>query len=117
MRATEIFLPLPPSANKLWRYGQERVFKSPEYQSWLEEAGYKLNGQHPRPVPGPYKLTILAQRPPRRHRDLGNLEKALSDILVRHKVVDDDAWCDAIFARWVTTGEGVALRIEPAGVE
>src|SRR4051812_34736801 len=111
---TEIILPTPPSSNALWKYGRGNVFKSEVYKAWLEEAGHRLNRQHPAPVHGPYRLTILAQRPPRRHRDLGNLEKALSDLLVRHRVVDDDAWCDDIRARWVTAAPGVALRIEPA---
>lgn len=113
----EFNLPLPPSANRLWRSNRGRVHRSPEYLAWLEAAGWLLLSQKPGGVSGNYKISINAVRPDKRRRDLGNLEKPISDLLVKHGVVDDDSLCEMICARWVTTGEGVTVRVEKAGVE
>ena len=40
-------LPVPPSANRLWRSGRRRVFRSPEYVAWLVEAGWRSKAQCP----------------------------------------------------------------------
>jgi Holliday junction resolvase RusA-like endonuclease len=66
-------------------------------------------------VEGPYKLTILAVRPDKRKRDLGNLEKAISDILVSQGLVEDDCLCEWIVARWVDKGPECQIIIEPLG--
>jgi crossover junction endodeoxyribonuclease RusA len=63
-------------------------------------------------VEGPYKLTILAVKPDKRKRDLGNLEKAISDILVSQGIVEDDSLCEWIVARWVDKGPECQIIIE-----
>jgi hypothetical protein len=40
-------LPLPPSANRLWRSSRGRVYRSPGYMAWLDEAGWLLKAQRP----------------------------------------------------------------------
>jgi len=64
---------------------------------------------------GPYKLTILAIRPDKRKRDLGNLEKAVSDILVSQNIVEDDSMCEWLEIRWVEQGPSCKVIIEPIG--
>lgn len=113
----ELNLPLPPSVNRIWRRAGTRIHKSDEYRAWLKEAGWLAKAQRPGRISGPYKLTALAVRPDKRRRDLGNLEKPLSDLLVEIGVIDDDRYADMISFRWVTTGEGIVVRIEPAGIE
>lgn len=63
-------------------------------------------------IDGSYKLTILAVRPDKRKRDLGNLEKAISDILVTLQIVEDDSLCEWIEARWVQSGPECKVIIE-----
>ncbi len=73
--------------------------------------------QKPVGIVGPYKLSIDAVRPDKRKRDLDNLFKATSDLLVEIGVIGDDCQCEMISARWVTTGEGMTVRISKAGLE
>ena len=62
---------------------------------------------------GRYKLTVLAVRPDKRKRDLDNLFKAASDVLVEIGVVEDDSLCDWIEARWVQSGPQFMIAVEP----
>lgn len=91
--------------------------KSDSYARWLHCAGWELLQQHPKKIKGPYKLSIMAVRPDKRTRDIDNLIKPVSDLLQTHKVIRNDSDCEMISARWVTTGQGVHVRIEPAGME
>jgi crossover junction endodeoxyribonuclease RusA len=92
--STVLDLPAPPSVNSLFSNvkGRGRI-KTRAYKAWLEEAGWSLKSQRPVKVSGPYELKI--QMPPTRG-DLGNYEKAISDLLVAHHVVDDDKHCRKI---------------------
>lgn len=114
---TELLLPYPPSANRLWIRARKGMRKSPAYVAWLFEAGLLAKSQRPKSVSGPYKLSIQATRPDKRKRDLDNIIKPLADLLQTVGVIRDDCDCEMISARWVTAGEGVTVRIEPAGVE
>jgi crossover junction endodeoxyribonuclease RusA len=64
-------------------------------------------------VVGAYKLTILAVKPDKRKRDLGNLEKAVSDILVTMSIVEDDHLCEWLEIKWVPEGSACTVLIEP----
>lgn len=76
---------------------------------------WELRSQTKSSISGAYKLTILAVKPDKRRRDLGNLEKAVSDILVTMKIVEDDSLCDWLVIRWVATGPECEVIIEPIG--
>lgn len=108
---------LPPSANRLWRRSGRRIHINPKYAAWMLQSGKEIMEQRPRKHEGPYKLGIQAVRPDKRKRDLGNLEKACSDLLQKHGIVRDDSDCELITMRWVTVGAGVRLTVEPAGTE
>lgn len=92
-----IKLPVPPSANRIWRVAgmrttkagkvAPRVIKSKPYVAWITEAGWALKGQRPGRVSGPYDLTIVL---PKVRIDPDNAIKATSDLLVRHDIIDDD---------------------------
>jgi crossover junction endodeoxyribonuclease RusA len=111
----EIRLPLPPSTNALYANvpGKGRV-KSSRYRTWLNAAGWALKEQKPKSVSGDYRLWIWAERPDNRRRDLGNLEKPLSDLLVAHGVVSDDSQCVALCLFWEGVGRECVVHIEPA---
>lgn len=113
----ELQLPFPPSANRLWRRSGHTIHKSKTYTDWLRDAGWQVIAQKAGGIAGPYTLSIQAKRPDKRRRDIDNLIKPISDLLVSVGAVADDTHCEMVSARWVTSGEGVTVRISPAGVE
>src|SRR5689334_11512958 len=113
----ELWLPYPPSANRLWRRARVGMIKSASYVAWLLEAGAEARRQRAGKIKGAYKLTITAARPDNRKRDLDNIIKPVSDLLKSIGAIEDDHLCEMLTARWVTSGDGVAVRLEPAAVE
>ncbi len=113
---TELWLPLPPSANALWRSARGRVYRSRKYVDWLTEAGFIAKSQLGPMIKGPYKISITAARPDNRKRDLDNILKPISDLLKTMGAIEDDHLCEMLTARWVTSGDGVTVRLEPAGI-
>lgn len=102
--AIVIILPDPPSTNALFvnavYRGNVRRVRSPAYETWLVEAGLKLNRQRPRSVTGEYALDIFV--PPGR-KDVGNYEKAIGDLLVKHGVTPDDKYARRVATEVVET--------------
>lgn len=110
-------LPYPVSTNSIWSRTKTGMRKSPKYTAWLIEAGQIAKHHRAHAIVGKYKLHLAAVRPDNRKRDIDNLIKGVSDLLVSCGLVRDDSDCEMVSARWVTTGEGVTVRVEPAGVE
>jgi Holliday junction resolvase RusA-like endonuclease len=112
-----LVLPFPPSVNRLWRTTKGGgMYRSKQYSEWRTRAMWQISAQaRGRHVSGTYKLTIHAVRPDKRKRDLGNLEKAVSDILVSQNIVEDDSLCEWIEARWVASGPECKITIEALG--
>jgi Holliday junction resolvase RusA-like endonuclease len=81
------------------------MHRSTEYSSWCKHAEWasvtQIKGQK---ITGKYTLEIVAVRPDKRRRDLGNLEKAVSDLLQKIKVIQDDYLCEDIRLRWAKSG-------------
>jgi crossover junction endodeoxyribonuclease RusA len=113
----QLALPHPPSANRLWIRAKKGMRKSEEYCAWLEKAGWLAKSQRPGKVLGAYKLSIHAPRPDRRHRDIDNIIKPISDLLQAIGVIESDHLCEMVSARWVTFGDGVTVFVDRAGVE
>lgn len=114
---TELHLPiLPPSANDLWCIAGRRLVRTDEYDRWLDTMGHFVNRQCRSTLAVPYKLSIAARRPHNRF-DLDNIIKPTSDLLQKMGAIRNDNLCEMICARWVTAGEPLTVRIEPAGVE
>lgn len=108
-------LPFPPSVNALYSNVPKigRV-KTPAYRAWSKEAGLRLNLQRPRRMPGRIRMAIRAVPPDRRKRDLGNLEKAISDFLVDMGVIDDDSLIECQSSCWVSDSlSGISVSIRP----
>jgi crossover junction endodeoxyribonuclease RusA len=89
-------LPFPPSVNGLFA-GKGRRYCSRTYKAWKAAAAPFVPAGL---IPGPYTLDLLFDRPDRRSRDLGNLEKAVSDLLVERGLVIDDSCCERITLAW-----------------
>ena len=113
----ELRLPLPPSTNHLYANvaGKGRV-KSSRYRTWINAAGWCLKEQRPHKVSGDYVLWLWCERPDGRRRDLGNLEKPVSDLLVEHGIVGDDSECVAIHLYWSGVGRECTVKVEPAAI-
>lgn len=93
-------LPYPPSANSLWRAWKGRNIKSAAYRKWLAECASDLATQPVEPIPGPYRMTIIVNRPDRRRRDLSNTIKPLEDALQAAGLIRDDADCQRLLVLW-----------------
>jgi Holliday junction resolvase RusA-like endonuclease len=115
-----IALPVPPSTNNLFftvttgprRRGRA---KTPEYQDWILQAGYRLNAQHAPPVRGKVALLIEVAEPSTKVRqDIANREKAVTDLLVTHGIIegDDQRFVREIIMRWAPI-EGVRVTVRP----
>lgn len=90
-----IDLPLPPSVNHLFaNAGKRGRVITPHYKAWRKEAGWQLIRQRPGSIKGRYALEIYIQADAA--ADIGNLEKACSDLLVAHRVIEDDAMAWAL---------------------
>jgi crossover junction endodeoxyribonuclease RusA len=94
-------LPLAPSANSLWVKGKKGLYKSKKYKDWLEEAGWMVKQQTRDSIEGQYVIHISALRVAKR-RDLDNIIKATSDLMVVMGIVEDDSLCMALAAEWTT---------------
>jgi len=91
-----LHFPVPPSVNNLFHTKANKGrAKTKHYLAWIEEAGWRLREQHPRAVQGWYVMQV--ELPVNCRADLGNHEKALSDLLVSHRVVKDDRFCWALY--------------------
>lgn len=93
-------MPFPPSANAIWRNVNGRTLKSAAYRAWLAEALALLRAQRAPRLQGSYSLALVADRPDRRRRDLGNLLKATEDCLVQAGVIEDDHLAASIVLAW-----------------
>ena len=104
---------LPPSVNSAYvtnKSGKGRGrFKSAAYKAWETLSGHELNIQKPGHVAGAYAATYVFGRKNKRS-DLGNLEKLVSDLLVAHRVVEDDALAQEIRLSWGPV-EGVYIQV------
>jgi Holliday junction resolvase RusA-like endonuclease len=105
-------LPPPVSVNDLWkpvkRGAHASMVRSPQYLSWLTEAGYMLNSQRPGMVEGPYALTIKVTGASK--IDLGNVEKSVSDLLQAHGVIENDKFAQKITIERAAV-EGMSIMV------
>lgn len=110
-----LYLPFPPSVNRIWRAHKGRNIKSKDYRAWQAEAGTKLLLQRPERHEGPVSIVMTFALPDKRRRDIDNLPKSILDLLVHHQVIQRD---DCEFVRQLTLAigegfEGVRVVITP----
>lgn len=95
-----LWLPYPPSANKLWRNLNGRTVKSEAYRRYLRDCATAVIAQRTKPVSGKFTVTVIADLPDARRRDLDNLIKPALDALVSCGLVEDDSKAEQILLRW-----------------
>jgi hypothetical protein len=92
--------------------------KAVAYKAWLIEAGYQINRQTPPKITGRYALTIQVSRACQ--IDLGNAEKACSDLLQQHEIIENDRLAEKITSSWIEAdklppGAGMIVMVVPCG--
>lgn len=118
-------LPFPPSVNNLFISAGRKRVRSPRYRAWAEEAGALIvvqqsiyrNAGKSIATHGPVTLHYEFQEgQDRRKRDIGNLEKPVTDLLVTHGVIraDDNTVVRGIDLRWSDKILGVRVTVAPA---
>lgn len=109
-------VPTPPSVNKLFRNVPKigRV-KTKDYKDWIAEATVSISHQKVDPVRGRVVVAIAVERQ-HKSADIDNRLKALLDVLVSTKTIEDDRMVVAIFAAWTDDrGSGrAAVSLWPA---
>lgn len=89
-------LPVPPSVNAMYanRYETGRRhqrgpgrYKTRAYKAWIQEAGWTIWHERPRPILGQYKLLLSLGKI---RGDPDNRLKAVNDLLVDFRLVEDD---------------------------
>lgn len=94
----DITLPIPVSANAIWRGAGSKVVKSAKYKAWLQAVGWEIqlakNAGEVRGMTGAYMLLLAL--PGRMLGDIDNRHKAVNDALQRFGVVPDDKHCDCL---------------------
>lgn len=86
-------LPFPVSVNAMYANKLKARKKSDRYATWINAAGWELAAQRQKPVHGPYHLHLILFQKDNRRLDPDNFIKAVSDLLVTHKLIDDDSEC------------------------
>lgn len=81
-------LPVPPSANRMWRVGNGRTYKSAAYLTWQTHAGYvaALGAAGDR-IEGAYALGLTL---PKTRMDPDNLIKPINDLMQQVRIVAND---------------------------
>ena len=107
---TTLTIPAPPSVNKLFKNlpGRGRA-KTKDYKSWLAEAGWMVREQMVDAVPGRVVVTISVERD-NLLADIDNRCKAVLDLLVECKVIEDDRWVVGLAACWAPRGNARVPR-------
>lgn len=111
-----IALPFPVSLNAAYANGGNRRgrHKTARYKAWEQLAGLCIKDSH-RLNLGAYHISIALRPPDKRQRDIGNLEKVLSDLLVSHGVIKDDSYCRKLTMMWVENmDEECVVLLHPA---
>lgn len=99
---TVLALPFPPSVNNLFANGKRGRFTSQKYAAWQADAFEALLKQPARfdRYSGPVHVIYTFGRPDNRRRDVFNLEKAVSDFLVKHSILADDTLIERGVVQW-----------------
>lgn len=110
-------LPYPPSHNHYWRNVRGRTLisaKGRAYRTLVDHTIFSEYGAQD-PMTGRLSMCVQIFVPDRRVRDLGNLDKALSDALEYAKVFVNDGQIDHLeyTRRKVIPGGKVIVELEP----
>ena len=107
-------LPYPVSTNSLFFNASRGRVKTDRYKAWRKAAGEAILVQGRKRMHGYVSLSMALVRPDQRRRDLSNTIKAVEDLLVEMRVIDDDSLVQRISIQWVESGPACAVIIQQA---
>lgn len=86
----------PPSDNRLHRVARGRIINSEEYNTWMQSAGWEIQSQkHTNPqieaYPVSIRVSVHDDEWETKGRDIGNIAKAIGDLLKHQNVIIDDS--------------------------
>lgn len=114
---------MPPSTNSLRAHfvdaaGKVRSAKTKRYASWREATAWEIGALRPGKIEGPYSLSLAVQRDWRskRARDIDNIIKPVSDVLVAAGIITDDSLAERVSAQWADDlgDAAIVAIIQPA---
>lgn len=83
----EITLPMPPSANHIWRSGRSRVYRSDKYKSWMHDALWIIG----KVATIPSRVDVEIELCNTGRGDADNRNKAVLDALVKAGLLANDS--------------------------
>lgn len=99
------WIKLPPSVNNLYINAGKKRVRSKKYKDWFNSVNpinFEYINPAQFPIKGKVKVDYFLERPnDKRKRDIANYEKALSDNLVKHGIIEDDSLIQEISIKWV----------------
>ena len=115
----ELYIPYPPTVNGLYNNngkGKGRR-RSDDYNDWIKEAlaMLKIQVKNLRPITCPCEIVISAVKPDNRRRDVANIEKATTDLMVKAGVLEDDDLIQRNTQEWVKGDFECRVVIMPIG--
>jgi len=105
-------IPIPPSTNVIWKVGKKKMYLNPKYSEWKNTSTVMaLNNKKGDYISGHYSLILAVGRPDKRRRDIDNIIKPVSDLLVGIQIVEDDSLCNRVTAFWSNLVEKGYVKI------
>ncbi|WAL80970.1 RusA family crossover junction endodeoxyribonuclease [Pandoraea sp. XJJ-1] len=97
MKSLSLELPMPPSANRIWRNGAGRNYRSAEYMRFIRAVSVAVVAAGA-PTFGDKRLEVHIRLHPatRARQDIDNRVKACLDALTHAGVMDDDSQVDVL---------------------
>lgn len=97
----KIYLPIPPSANMLFRTTDGKRFKTAKYKSWITSGmQYILDQNITFQALSEVHIELYVPRL-RTNSDIDNRIKPVLDLLVRTDIIQDDSLVKSVYAEWV----------------
>lgn len=113
--SAEFWLPFPPTANTMFGLQGHRRFPSKTYMRWRDDADLALQQQEPFPrFDGSVSIWIALKAPSKRAWDLDNRVKPILDLLVGHRIIEDDT-TQIVRAIHVSIGAQVGAEVSIRG--
>lgn len=106
---------MPPSTNRLWRYGGRTVRRTEHYKKWQLTAHGEYLMQYAKCRPQPlakFKIMIVLDRNQRGLGDGDNRIKALLDFCQMEQLIFDDRYCEGGSWSWGDAPAGCRVVLE-----
>jgi Holliday junction resolvase RusA-like endonuclease len=96
---TVVFLPMPPSSNRLWRRGPHGMHASADYRQWKDNAAWDIKSFTFPMIEVPCAVEIIAVQK-HKLRDLDNVIKPILDALQLGGLIKNDNQVRSLSAKW-----------------